>query len=66
MNKEPLHDDSSEPELMPVGAGRKSARSRMKKCWKLLRARRRVHANADSAVSAFHSTDRYQMSHYIG
>ena len=42
-----------------------SARSRMKKCWRLIRARRRSSPLTASTLGSYHSTDRYQMSFYI-
>jgi hypothetical protein len=41
------------------------AKSRMRKCWKLLRARRRSAALAESTMSSYHVTDRNQMCAYV-
>ena len=46
---------------------RKSAgsKSRMRKCWKLLRARRRSSSPAASKLGSYHVTDRNQMLSYV-
>jgi hypothetical protein len=51
------------------GASRKSsnAKSRMKKLWREIRARRRgLSLGASQVASSYWSTDRYQMAQYVG
>ena len=40
-------------------------KSRMRKCWRLLRARRRSASQAVSTLSSYHPTDRNQMCAYV-
>jgi hypothetical protein len=47
----------------------RSPRSRMKRRWRLIRARRRSSSFSESvavATGSFYSTDRYQMCLYVG
>jgi hypothetical protein len=63
MNKQISEIDSDIQRTNDRAARRSAAaKSRMRKYWKLLRARRRSLPSGLSVLSALHSTDRYQMS----
>jgi hypothetical protein len=50
------------------GAARKTNRgaSRMKLCWRIIRARRRSAAARNTNLGSYYSSDRNQMSIYVG
>jgi len=71
MNQRVAEDfDTTRSKNDAIGGDRmkKSAnvKSRMKKCWRLIRTRRRNLALTAATLGSYHSTDRYQMSVYLG